>query len=59
MRHCHLFLRDLRAEGLDVLVVEVVEHEPSDQGGLPDGGFADEADFHLHSTDVHGTAGMR
>src|SRR2546426_3071027 len=48
-----LLLRDLRPEGLDVLVVKVVQNEASDQRGLADGGFADEADLHLHPPDVH------
>src|SRR3990170_4665502 len=40
-------LRDLRAHGRDVAVVEGVRHEPLDQGGLPDGDVADEADLRL------------
>src|SRR6266511_3512824 len=37
-----LLLRHLRAERLDVLVVEVLEDEPADQTRLPDGGLPDD-----------------
>src|SRR5438105_6622072 len=46
-------LRDLRAKGLNVLVIEVVEHESPDEGGLADCGFADETNLHLHPLDIH------
>src|SRR3989454_2439272 len=45
----HLPLRDFRAQGRDVAVVELVLDEPSDQGRLADRGLADEADFRLDS----------
>src|SRR6266571_2909786 len=46
-------LRDLRAERLDVLVVEVVQDEPTDERRLPDGRLADEAHLHFHPLDFH------
>src|SRR2546427_243115 len=41
----HRLLFDLRPEGPDVLVVELVEDVPSNEGGLPDASLPDEADF--------------
>src|SRR5439155_22888590 len=41
----HLALRDLCAQRRDVAVVELVLDEPPDEGGLADGGFADETDL--------------
>src|SRR5438128_7421443 len=41
----HRLLFDFRPEGSDVLVVELVEDVPSNEGGLPDASFPDEADF--------------
>src|SRR5207247_9944687 len=38
----HLALRDLRAEGRDVAVVELILDEPPDQGRLANGRLADE-----------------
>src|SRR5438046_10246511 len=43
-----LFLRDLRAERRDVPVVELVLDESSDEAGLADRAFPDEADLRLH-----------
>src|SRR3990172_8190162 len=48
-----LLLRDLRAERLDVLVIEVVEDESPDEGGFPDGRLTYEADFHFHPLHFH------
>src|SRR5947208_3724258 len=48
-----LFLRDLRAERRDVPVVELVLDESSDEAGLADRAFPDEADLHLHFLAVH------
>src|SRR2546428_2049676 len=41
----HRLLLDLRPEGPDGLVVELVEDVPSNEGGLPDASLPDEADF--------------
>src|SRR3989442_903959 len=41
----HRLLFDFRPEGSDVLVVELVEDVPSNERGLPDASFPDEADF--------------
>ena len=46
-------LRDFRAKGLDILVIEVVEDESADEGGLADCGLADETNLHLHPLDFH------
>ena len=46
MEEGQLLLGDLRPDRRDVPVVEHVQDVPADQGGLPDGLFADEA--HLH-----------
>src|SRR2546426_5321408 len=54
MGHRELLLRDLRAEGLDVLIIEVVEYEPADQRRLTARRLTDEAYFHLHPADVPG-----
>src|SRR5437867_9088737 len=41
----HRLLFDLRPEGPDVLVVELVEDVPSNEGGLPKPSLPDEAVF--------------
>src|SRR5213593_3246924 len=41
----HRLLLDLCAKRADVFVVELVEDVPSNEGGLPDASFPDEADF--------------
>src|SRR6266568_3322533 len=48
----HLPLRDLRAEGRDVPVVELVLDEPPDEGGLSDRRFAHEANLRLDPLDL-------
>src|SRR3989475_12381135 len=45
----HLALRDFRAQGRDVAVVELVLDEPSDQGGLANGGLADQTALRLEA----------
>src|SRR2546427_3240830 len=45
--HIDGFLGDLRADGRDVAVVELVLHEPLDQRGLSDRDVPDEADLGL------------
>src|SRR2546426_4181956 len=48
-----LLLGDLRPERLDVLVIEVLEHESADERGLANRGLAHEANFHFHPLDFH------
>src|SRR6266571_1171225 len=48
----HLPLRDLRAEGRDVPVVELVLDESPDQGGLSDRCFAHETNLRLDPLDL-------
>src|SRR3989442_46865 len=59
VRDREFLLRNLRPEGLDVLVVEVLEDEPADEARLPDGGLPDEADLDFHAAGVHRTPAMR
>src|SRR5712692_555429 len=48
-----LLLRDLRPQGGDVTVVELVLDETSDETRFADRAFADEADLDLHSLAIH------